>query len=85
MLLQIGDIIHLKYDPKEDMDAFNCTNILKEDIVGPSQMDIGANVEKFQMQNGKEYWSMHCVDYLQGDIKNTNDILSNYHGVCLKQ
>ena len=49
MLVYIDDILHLAHDPKEDIDAFNCTNILKEDIVGPSQMDIGANVEKFQM------------------------------------
>ena len=28
---------------------------------------------------------MHCVEYLQGDIKNVEDILSKDRGACLKQ
>ena len=27
---------------------------------------------------------MRCLDCLQGDIKNVDDILSRYHGVCIK-
>ena len=70
MLVYVDDIINLTYDPKEYMDYFNWTYRLKDDIIGPPKRYIWANLNKFQMDNGKEFWLIHCVDYLQGDIIN---------------
>ena len=45
---------------KEDMDDLNCTYRLKEESVGSHEIFLRA--EKFHMVNGKEGWSMKCVD-----------------------
>ena len=66
------------------MDDLNHTYRLKEESVGPPKRYLGANVENEHMENGKECWSMRCVYYLQGGINNVDDILSKYHGACLK-
>ena len=67
------------------MDALNSTYILKEESIFPTKRYIGANDEKFQMENDKELWSMHYVGYLHGSIKNVDDILSKDHGEIIKK
>jgi hypothetical protein len=47
---------------------------LKEGV-GPPDRYLGANVEKVQLQDGSIAWSMNCVDYLKGTIKNVNNML----------
>ena len=77
-------IIHLAHDTKEDMYALNRTYRLKEENVGTPKIYIGANYEKIQEKNRKECWLTNCVDYLQGNIKNAEYILSKDHGACIK-
>ena len=47
IILYVDVILHLAHYPKDDMDAFNCTYILKEDIIGTPKKYLGDNVEKF--------------------------------------
>ena len=44
------------------MDDLNHTYRLKEESVGPPKRYLGANVENEHMENGKDCWSMRCVD-----------------------
>ena len=37
------------------------------------------------MENGNWFRSMHCVYFIQGDIKNIEDVLSKYHEMCIKK
>ena len=85
MLVYDGKILHLAHDPKEDMNALNHTHILKDGIIGPTKIYIGAKSEKVRMENVKYCCPIHCVDYLQGAIRNVKDILSKDHGYCLKK
>ena len=36
------------------------------------------------MENGKEFWEIHCVCYLQININNVYGIFSQDHRACLK-
>ncbi len=42
-------------------------------------------MEKVQLKNGKECWSMHSGDYLKGAIKGIDDELQSEYNRCLKQ
>ena len=85
MLVYVDKILHLANSPKQDMDDFNCTYRLKEESVGPPKIYLGDNVKKFHMENRKQLWEIHCVDYLQVLIKNLDDTLSKDHWACIKQ
>ena len=67
------------------MYALNHTYRLKEEIIGPHNRYIGSNVDKVHTDNGKKFWSMYCVYYLQKYIKNVEDILYKDRGACIKQ
>jgi hypothetical protein len=34
-----------------------------------------ANIERVQLEDSREVWSITCVDYIKGAIKSINDIL----------
>ena len=85
MLVYVDDILRLAHYSKKDMDALNFTYISKEDTFGTPNISLGSNVKKFQIQNGTGFSSIHCVDYLQGDIQNMEDILSKDDGDVLKK
>ena len=52
--MYVDYIIYLANDPKEDMDALNYTYRFKQESVGTPEIYLGANVQKFQVNNGKE-------------------------------
>jgi hypothetical protein len=75
MLIYVDDVLHIAYDPKEDMDSLNKVYRLKEGS-GPPDRYLGANVEQVQLEDGSLAWSMTCVDYLRGAIENVNQTAS---------
>ena len=51
MLLYVDDLLHIGFNPKEDMDALNMIYRLKE-VFGPPDQYLGAKVEKLQLEGG---------------------------------
>ena len=43
--------------------------------VGSPSRYLGGNLEKMQLEDSREVWSMACVDYIKGAIVNANNIL----------
>ena len=83
IFVYVDRILYWSHDKRQDIHGQNHLYILKQlNIAAPERL--GANAENIPMQNGKECWSMHCVDYLQGAINNVQDILSKDHGGCIK-
>ena len=74
MLVYVYDVLHLAKDKQEDMLKLNQVYRLKEGF-GPPDRYLGANVNKFQLEDGRTVWSMTCVEYLCGAIKNVDLIL----------
>ena len=74
MLCYVAYLIHMCFNPKEDMVALNMIYRLKEDF-GPPDQYLGANVEKVQLADERVVWSTNCVDYLKRSIDNINNSL----------
>ena len=47
---------------------------LKEGL-GPPDRYFGSNIDKVQLEDVRTVWSMACVEYLRGYIKNVDSIL----------
>ena len=71
MLVYVDDVIHLAKDAQEDMLELNQFYPLKE-CFGPPDRYYGANVDKFQLEDGRTVWSMNYVEYLCVDINNVD-------------
>ena len=72
MLCYVDDLLHIGFNPKEDMDALNTIYWLKE-VFGPPDRYLGANVEKLQLKDGRVVWSTNCVGYLKRAIGNVDN------------
>ena len=85
MLVYVDGIRNLAHDPKQNMDAFNCTYRFNEEIAGSPKRYLGSIVKKVQMDNGKQCCSMNCEYNLQVAIKSVDNINVNDHGEYLTE
>ena len=76
MLCYFDDLIHICFNPKEDMDALNMIYRLMEGFGTPDQY-LGENVDKVQLKDGRVVWSTDRVDCL----KSAMDYVDNSLGV----
>ena len=74
MLVYVDDVLHVHHDPEIDMKLLSSFYRLKDGVGSPSRY-LGANIEKVQLEDSREVWSMTCVDYIKGAIKSVNDML----------
>ena len=74
MLVYVDDVLYLAKDSQEDMLKLNQVYQLKEGF-GPPYRYINSNVDKVQVENRRTVWSMTCVEYMCGAIKNVDLIL----------
>ena len=72
IICYIDDLLHIGFNPKEDMDVLNMIYRLKEGFVPPDQY-LGANVEKVQLKDGRVVWSTNYVDYLNITIDDVDN------------
>ena len=74
MAIYVDYFLHIAKYAQEDMLKLNQVYRLKEGV-GPPNRYLGANVDKVQLEDERTFWSMTCVEYLCGDIKNVDSIL----------
>ena len=74
MLIYVDDCLHIHHDPDIDMTVLNGFYRLKDGVQSPDRY-LGANLEKVQLEDGSTAWSMTCVDYLKGAIRNVDNML----------
>ena len=74
ILVYIDDVLHFAKNAQEDMLNLNQVYLLKEKF-GPPDTYLGANVDKFQLEKGRTFWYMTCIEYLLGYIKKVDSIL----------
>ena len=74
MLTYVDDGLHIHLDPSTDMKRLNNIYRLKDGVGSPKRY-LGANVDKVQLRDGRTAWSMSCIDYLKGAVKNVDDML----------
>ena len=74
MLVYVDDVMHIHHDPLVDMGLLSKFYRLKDGVSSPSRY-LGANIEKVQLEDGRNVWSMTCVDYITGAIRNVSSML----------
>ena len=72
MLCYVDNLLHIGFNPKEDMDALNIIYRLKGGF-GPYNQYLGANTEKLQSENGLVVCPTNCVGCLKCAIYNVNN------------
>ena len=77
MLVYSNDVLHLANDAQEDMLNLNQVYRFKEGLETPDRY-LRDNVNKVQLYYGRNVWSMTCIEYLCGDIKNGYSIIEGY-------
>ena len=74
MLEYVEDVLHLSKNVQEYMLKLNHVYRLQEGFC-PKDRYLGGNVNKVKLDYGRTVWSMTCIEYLRGDIKNIDSIL----------
>ena len=76
VLVYVDDILHVSHDTQPTMKALSELYRLKEGSLGPPTRYLGANVSKFQLQDGRECWSLSGRDYVKNAVKNLEETLA---------
>ena len=58
------------------MDDLGKSYELKEGSVGPPNIYLGAELQRFQLRDGREAWSMSSSKYVKSAVKNVKDMLA---------
>ena len=77
VLVYVDDILHLSHNTKPTIDALGKLYVLRADACGEPKRYLGANVGKYQLQDGREVWSMSSNDYVKNAVKNLEDTLAS--------
>jgi hypothetical protein len=77
VLVYVDDLLHLSHQPKVVMDAIGQAYRIKEGSLGPPTRYLGADISKFQLSNGEEYWSMSARSYVKNAVKNLEETLQS--------
>jgi len=84
VLIYVDDILHLSHQPEIVMEAIGKVYRIKEGSLGPPTRYLGADIKKYQVADGFEYWSMSARTYVKNAVKNLEDTLA-LEGKMLKQ
>ena len=60
MLCYVDELLHIGFNPKEDMYVLSMIYRLKGGFV-PLDRYLGANFENLQLKDGRVVWSTNCV------------------------
>jgi hypothetical protein len=83
LLIYVDDILCVSHDPKPVMDEIGKLYTVKKESVGVPECYLGANIEKFQLPDGRESWSMLSHQYVQNVVKIVEGLLAQ-EGMKLK-
>jgi hypothetical protein len=70
VLIFVDDILHMSHNPGDTMGTLAKLYELKEGSVGVPDRYPGANVGKFQLEDGTEAWYMSAHDYVKSACAN---------------
>ena len=74
-LIYVDDILCMSHDPESTMKELASLYRLKDDKVAPPDKYLGANIDRFQCQDGRVVWAMSSEEYVKNMVKNVEKIL----------
>ena len=83
VLVYVDDILHLSHNTQPTIEALGNLYLLRSEACGEPKRYLGANVGKYQLQDGREVWSMSANDYVKNAVKNVEQTLAE-EGTKLK-
>ena len=75
VLVYVDDILHISHDTEPTMKELGKLYRLKPESMGEPTRYLGANIAKYQVDDGSEKWSMSSEDYVRNAIKNLEILL----------
>jgi hypothetical protein len=86
VLVCVDEIPHLSHAIKPTMDALRRLHELKPESCGPPTRCLGANVGKYQLEDGRMSWSVSAREYVKNAVKKVEDELlkENHEGLKSK-
>ena len=75
--MYVDDVLHLDHDPDTFMNRLIEVYRLKDDSVEEPNRYLGANIEKVQLDDGSESWSMSIREDVTNAIHNLDDTLAH--------
>eukprot|EP00957_Ditylum_brightwellii_P158499 12064677-Ditylum_brightwellii.AAC.1 len=76
VLIYVNNILHIAYDTHPVMKRIGQLYELKDCNVGGPKHYLGPNINKYQLPDGREVWSMSSQDYCASTCKLVNEMLS---------
>ena len=74
VLVYVDDVLHFDHEPSILMDELEFSYRLKDKADAPDRY-LGANIDKVQLSDGSEAWSMSSYEYLSNAIKDLEEQL----------
>jgi hypothetical protein len=84
VLVYVDDILHLPHDVRPMMKALADLYELKPESCGPPTRYLGANISKYQLEDGRSSWCMSARDYVKNAVKNVEEELLKENHTGLK-
>jgi hypothetical protein len=75
VLVYVDDVLCISHKPSAIMDSIGQAYVVKEGSVKPPEIYLGANIQKYQLPNGKEVWSMSSEQYVKESLNTVRALL----------
>lgn len=76
LLVYVDDVLCISGNPQAVMDMIGKKFEIKNGDVSEPKIYLGADVEKFQLPNGRSVWSMHSKTYVKGAVETVRNLLA---------
>ena len=76
LLVYVDDVLVASHDPDSIMEIIGKTFQIKDGETGPPKRYLGADIEKFQNEEGENAWSMTCDTYVKNAVETVKTLLA---------
>ena len=76
LLVYVDDVLAISHDPGAIMKTIGLGFVIKNDEWGPPKQYLGADIEQFDLPEGRKAWSIHCTTYIKSAIETVKDLLA---------
>ena len=75
-LCYVDDVLVMSHNPTAIMEDIGAKFQIKNDECGPPEFYLGAGVEKFNLEDGSQCWSMRSDKYVKNAVQTVEDLLA---------
>lgn len=76
LLVYVDDVLAISHNPMSIMESIGKSFEIKNNEIGEPKTYLGADIEKFQLPNGKTAWSITANTYVKNAVKTVQDLLA---------